>query len=166
MLNVALMNPEIPPNTGNIGRLTLGTGTNLRIVGEPSFDLENDRALKRAGLDYWEDVEPTLHANWDDYKRDVGGDYYLATKYAERSYREVRYREGDSLLFGGETRGAPAEVVEDPDVTPVCLPMNDRIRSYNVCNAVAVVLFEALAQIRSDEQRTPYSKTDRDRTPR
>lgn len=166
MLNVTLLNPEIPPNTGNIGRLTLGTGTNLHIVGNPSFDLETDQALKRAGLDYWEDVDLTLHPDWSTYRSDVDGDYYLATKYAERSYRDVDYSEGDSLLFGGETKGAPEEVVEDRAVTPICLPMNDRIRSYNICNAAAVVLFEALAQLPSSPEKTPYSASERDRTPR
>jgi len=160
LLNVVLVNPEIPPNTGNIGRLTLGTRTKLHIVGEPNFDLENDKALKRAGLDYWEDVKFRTHADWSEYKSDRDGQLILATKFADRSYDEVSYRPNDSLIFGGETHGVPRNVAEDPDVVPVCLPMTDNIRSYNVCNTVAVLLFEALRQMEESLSRTPFSSLD------
>lgn len=164
MLNVVLVNPEIPPNTGNIGRLTLGTGTRLHIVGEPNFDLDNDRALKRAGLDYWDDVDLTTHSGWTDYKTDRDGQFVLATKFADRTYDEISYEPNDSLIFGGETRGVPSTLAEDSDVVPVCLPMNDRIRSYNVCNTVTVLLFEALRQMDCPLDRTPFSPLDQTHT--
>lgn len=164
MVNVVLVNPEIPPNTGNIGRLTLGTGTNLHIVGEANFDLQNDRALKRAGLDYWEDVDLKTHEDWSDYTSDRAGQFILATKFADRSYDEVSYERNVSLIFGGETQGVPSSVSDDPEVEPVCLPMTDDIRSYNVCNTVAVLLFEALRQIEDSDKRTPFSSLDQTHT--
>lgn len=165
MLNVVLINPEIPPNTGNIGRLTLGTGTNLKIVGEPNFDLDSDKALRRAGLDYWDDVDVDTYPDWLSYKSTHSGKYILATKFAERSYEEVDYHLGDSLLFGGETGGVPRNLANDPTVTPVCLPMTESIRAYNVCNVAAVILFEAIRQVKPDElSLTPFSETDETHT--
>ncbi len=157
MLNVVLVNPEIPPNTGNIGRLTLGVGAKLHIIGKPSFDLDDDRDLKRAGLDYWEDVDLSTHDSWCKYKSDRDGQFIVATKFASCSYDEVKYKPDDSLIFGGETQGIPQSIAEEPEVIPVCLPMTENIRSYNVCNTVSVLLFEALRQNDIDPDRTPYS---------
>ncbi len=162
MLNVVLLNPEIPPNTGNIGRLTLGTNSRLIIVGQPGFDLSSDAAVKRAGLDYWDDVDVVLYDNWQDYKKDTTGPRFLVTKFAARRYDQADYQPGSHIIMGGENKGAPEEVHEDPDVTRVCLPMSGKIRSFNVCNATAVVLFEALRHISPPWfQQTPYSDSDR-----
>lgn len=158
MFDVTLVNPEIPPNTGNIGRLTLGAKSGLRIVGDPAFDLSDDAALKRAGLDYWEDVDLTRHESWANYKTETTGRYHLITKFAGAPYHRADFQPGDQLIFGGENHGVPDTVHEDPDVTAWCLPMSDRIRAFNVCNAVAVVLFEALRQNRPDWfSETPFS---------
>ncbi len=158
MMNVVLLNPEIPPNTGNIGRLTLGTNSRLIIVGQPAFDLSNDAAVKRAGLDYWADVEVELYDSWEEYKGATSGPRFLATKFAPTRYDRAGYQPGSHIIMGGENKGAPAEVHEDPEVTRVCLPMSGKIRSFNVCNATAVILFEALRQVSPDWfEETPYS---------
>lgn len=158
MFDVVLVNPEIPPNTGNIGRLTLGMDSNLTIVGNPEFDLTRDAALKRAGLDYWEKVDYDRYNSWDNYRTENSGSYYLVTKFSETPYHEVEFEPGDQLIFGGENHGAPAVVHEDPEVTRICIPMVDAIRSFNVCNAVAIVLSEALRQNQPDWfESTEYS---------
>lgn len=158
MITVVLLNPEIPPNTGNIGRLTLGTNSRLIIVGKPEFDLSNNAALKRAGLDYWEKVDYTLYESWNEYKTATAANRVLVTKFASQPYSEINYKQNTHIIMGGENSGAPEEVHEDPDVQNVCLPMSDEIRSYNVCNATAVVLFEALRQLSPPWFRqTPYS---------
>ncbi len=164
MFNVTLIRPEIPPNTGNIGRLTLGTGTDLTVVGDPNFDLRNDRMARRAGLDYWEEVDVNWIPDWDRYKSKTENRYFLATKFAETPYHHVGYQPGDNLVFGGETRGVSKKIVNDPDVNPICLPMNESVRSYNVCNAVAVIVFEALRQNHQGPERTPYSNLEEDCT--
>lgn len=159
MLTVVLVNPEIPPNTGNIGRLTLGTGTRLWIVGEPGFDLDENTAAKRAGLDYWGRVEWRRFPGWRHYRREPASQRILVTKFADRPYHEVNYRSGAHLVFGGETKGVTEEVRNDPALEPVCLPMKNQIRAYNLANSVAVVLFEALRQIGpGDFRSTPYGE--------
>ncbi len=158
MLTVVLVNPEIPPNTGNIGRLTLGTGCRLWIVGKPGFDLDENTAAKRAGLDYWEQVDWEQFSGWEEYRKPAASQRVLVTKYARRPYHSINYRRGAHLVFGGETQGVPDKVRDDPGLKPVCLPMKRRIRSYNLANSVAVVLFEALRQIHpGDFRQTPYS---------
>ncbi len=160
MLSVVLFKPEIPPNTGNIGRLTLGTNSRLIIVGEPSFDLSQDAAVKRAGLDYWQKVDLKQYPDWKTYKNNTTGKRFLVTKFAETPYYRADFAENSHLIFGGETRGVSEKIHRDPEVTPVCLPMSGEIRSFNVCNTVAVVLFEALRQLNPDWfSGTPYRKT-------
>jgi len=129
-------------------------------VGSPSFDLEQDSKLKRAGLDYWDDVDLTHSPDWETYKNHTEPEYFLATKFADRPYDTVNYSPGDSLIFGGESRGIPKKITQDPSTTAICLPMTDDVRSFNVCNVTAVVLFEALRQNRNAFSDTPYSQLD------
>ena len=147
MLRVALVEPEIPPNTGNVARLCAATRTPLHIVGVAGFRLD-DRAVRRAGLDYWPEVELRRH-------RDLPALYeslpaarflYLTTK-AERPYYEWEFAEGDCLVFGRETRGLPEELLRAnwPDCVTIPMP-NPKVRSLNLATAVAVVLYEALRQ--------------------
>lgn len=165
MFNVVLYEPEIPPNTGNIGRLTLGTDAKLFIVGEPTFDLKNHSKLKRAGLDYWEDVKLNTSQSWSKFKDTTEPEYYLVTKFADKPYFEANFEAGDNLIFGGENKGVPENVAEDPDVNPICLPMSNKIRSYNVCNSVAVVLFEAIKQTSGNQfSSTEFSELDQSYT--
>jgi len=147
MINVALVEPEIPPNTGNIARLCAATRTPLHIVGVAGFRLD-DRAVRRAGLDYWPEVLLARH-------RDLAALYatlpasrfvYLTTK-ARRSYTDWRYINGDCLIFGRETRGLPEEVLRANASNCITIPMpNPNVRSLNLATSVAIVLYEALRQ--------------------
>ncbi|MFB6347022.1 MAG: tRNA (cytidine(34)-2'-O)-methyltransferase [bacterium] len=158
MFDVVLINPEIPPNTGNIGRLTLGSRCGLTVVGEPSFDLSDDAAVNRAGLDYWDQVNLNRFENWPEYKTSTSGSYHLISKFARTPYHRANFEPGDQIIFGGETKGAPQQVHDDPLVQSHCIPMSDAIRAFNVCNAAAVVLFEALRQNDPDWfSETPFS---------
>jgi len=147
-LHVVLVHPEIPPNTGSIARLCAGTDTVLHLVEPLGFSLE-DRYLKRAGLDYWPHVQLVVHPNLDDLLAahpDLRGFY--ATKAAPRLYTEVRYRRGDFLFFGRETRGLPEELLAAHPEQTIRLPQNDKIRSQNIANAVSAILYEAIRQLR------------------
>ncbi len=146
MPTVVLINPEIPTNTGNIGRLTLGCGAGLTVVGEPSFDLSDDAALRRAGLDYWPRVELSRYTCWEDYLNGTEGDRVAVTTRASKPYHRHEYDPDGHLIFGGETKGVPERVIRHDSVEPVRLPMRDTVRSYNLANAVAAVLFESLRQ--------------------
>lgn len=152
MLNVVLYQPEIPPNTGNVIRLCANTGTRLHLVGPLGFELDDAR-LKRAGLDYHEYAAVSTYADWPSYlEQNPGSDgqrrrLWAFSRKAEVGYCQVRYRAGDSLLFGPETRGLPAELLEELGRDRVLrLPMVANSRSLNLSNAVAVAVYEALRQ--------------------
>ena len=148
MLSVALVEPEIPPNTGNIGRLCAATNVPLHIVGVTGFRMD-DRALRRAGLDYWPEVRLTRH-------KDLAALYeslpqarfvYLTTK-ADRIYTEWKFEPDDCLVFGRETRGLPEDLLHANWGNCLKIPMeNPRIRSLNLATAVGIVLFEARRQL-------------------
>ncbi|MDI1240564.1 MAG: tRNA (cytidine(34)-2'-O)-methyltransferase [bacterium] len=148
MFNIVLVEPEIPPNTGNIARLCAATNTHLHIVGVTGFRMD-DRTLKRAGLDYWDEV--TLHRHIDldaiysAYPRSRF--VYLTTKSA-RPYTDWNFQDGDFLVFGPETRGLPAEVLAANDRSSLTIPMtNSNVRSLNLATSVGIVLFEAIRQV-------------------
>jgi tRNA (cytidine/uridine-2'-O-)-methyltransferase len=148
MLHVALYEPEIPPNTGNIARLCAATNTALHIVGVTGFRMD-DRTLKRSGLDYWQFVRLYRHL-------DIGSLYealpssrffYLTTK-ADRVYTDVCFASGDCLVFGPETRGLPPEILESSPSNCLKIPMpNKNVRSLNLATSVGIVLYEALRQL-------------------
>ena len=146
MFNVVLVEPEIPPNTGNIGRLCLATRSTLHLVGPLGFSTD-DRTLKRAGLDYWTEVKlqswDSLGALQAAQKLDARF-FYLTTK-AERPYHAVRFRAGDFLVFGRETKGLPESLLEANREQLLTIPMHGT-RSLNLATAVAIVLFEAVRQ--------------------
>ncbi len=148
MLHVALWEPEIPPNTGNVARLCAATGAELHLIGRLGFHLD-DRSLKRAGLDYWPAVR--LHRHVDQAAFEAarsGGTIWCVEAPAPRLYTQVRYAPGDCLLFGGESRGLPASVLERHAGHVVAIPMpGDAVRSLNLANAVGIVLYEALRQL-------------------
>ena len=147
MISIALVEPEIPQNTGNIARLCAATNTSLHIVGVPGFRLD-DRAVRRAGLDYWPEVALTRH-------RDVAALYhamtdarfiYLTTQ-AELPYFQWRFETRDCLVFGRETKGLPEDVLRGNRDRCLTIPMlNSKVRSLNLANTVAIVLYEALKQ--------------------
>lgn len=147
VFHVVLYQPEIPPNTGNIIRLCANTGAELHLIHPLGFDL-NDRDLRRAGLDYAEYSRLREHASLAEFRREVQPSRLLAASTrGTRSYAEVRYRPGDALLFGPETRGLPASVLADlPAEDILRIPMQAVSRSLNLSNAVAVILYEALRQ--------------------
>jgi tRNA (cytidine/uridine-2'-O-)-methyltransferase len=147
MIRVALVEPEIPPNTGNIARLCAATRVPLHIVGVAGFRLD-DRAVRRAGLDYWPEVE--LHRHHDlpalEAALPVARFVYLSTK-AEKSYTDWQFAIDDCLVFGRETRGLPEELLHANRERALRIPMlNTRVRSLNLATSVAIVLYEALRQ--------------------
>ena len=147
MFNVVLVEPEIPPNTGNVGRLCLATKSTLHLVKPLGFSLE-DRELKRAGLDYWQDVDLKVWDSLDALRQthDSAGFFFVTTK-SKRSYWEVPFQPGDFLVFGRETKGLPESVLAANQDRSVTIPM-DGTRSLNLATAVAIVLFEAVRQQR------------------
>ncbi len=148
MVEVALIAPEIPPNTGNVIRLAANAGARLHLVGPLGFSME-DRLLKRAGLDYHELANVTLHPGWAAFAATVRGRRLFActTRGAVSAY-DVRYAADDVLVFGAETRGLPGEILSGfPEDRRIRLPMRPGNRSLNLSNAVAVVVYEAWRQL-------------------
>jgi tRNA (cytidine/uridine-2'-O-)-methyltransferase len=148
MLNVVLYQPEIPPNTGNVMRLCANTGVRLHLVGPLGFDLD-DRKLRRAGLDYRDLAVTTRYADWDEWLATNGwpGTWAFSTR-GRTTPAAVRFRAGDSLLFGPESRGLPAELLERAGADRTLrLPMRPDSRSMNLSNCVAVAVYEALRQL-------------------
>jgi tRNA (cytidine/uridine-2'-O-)-methyltransferase len=151
-MHVVLVAPEIPPNTGNVARLCVGTGSALHLVRPLGFSLD-DRHLRRAGLDYWRHLDLTVH---DDFEAVLaaraarGGALHLASSRARRVYTDVRYGPDDWLVFGAETAGLPADLLARFPEAGVRIPMWGPSRCLNLSNAVAVVVFEALRQARPE----------------
>lgn len=148
MFNVVLIEPEIPPNTGNIGRLCLATGSTLHLVKPLGFSTD-DRELKRAGLDYWKEVDVRL---WDSFEglqlaHGPGARSFFLTTKSERAYYDVRFQSGDFLVFGRETKGLPEVLLAANRKQLLTIPMRGT-RSLNLATAVAIVLFEAMRQQR------------------
>ena len=145
--NIVLVEPEIPPNTGNIARLCAATGSRLHLVGRLGFSTD-DRYLKRAGLDYWEHVDLTY---WDSLEelqaRFPEGRYFYLTTKASRSYLQAAFRSGDFIVFGKETKGLPEELIAANPDTAITIPMPaGAVRSLNLSTSAGIVLYEALRQ--------------------
>jgi tRNA (cytidine/uridine-2'-O-)-methyltransferase len=157
MLQVALWEPEIPPNTGNVARLCAATGTRLHLIGRLGFRLD-DKALKRAGVDYWPHVDVVRHVTFAEFEASfasppttVGGlssRVWCVETPSPIPYTRAAFRDGDCLLFGAESKGLPAAVREKYAATTVGIPMpGGKVRSLNLATAVGVVLYEALRQL-------------------
>ena len=147
MFHVVLVEPEIPPNTGNIGRLCVAAGATLHLIHPLGFQI-NDRELKRAGLDYWPHLKLLEWENWDVFAAALPVSvrcFFLTTKSA-RSYVTVPFLPGDYLVFGRETRGLPASLLADHASSALTIPMAPEARSLNLATAVGIVLYEALRQ--------------------
>lgn len=147
IFNIVLVEPEIPPNTGNIARLSAATAANLHLVGKLGFSIE-DRYLKRAGLDYWDKVSLKLWYSLEQLQaaHPERRFWYLSTKADKSCYEAGLYQSGDFLVFGRETAGLPEELLAAHQEQCLTIPMPGRVRSLNLSNAVAVVLYEALRQ--------------------
>lgn len=141
------MEPEIPPNTGNIARTCAATGTTLHLVEPLGFSLA-DRYLKRAGVDYWHLVDVQVHADWTDALRSLAhaGAFHFFTSHGGVLYSEVRYGLNDVLVFGRESTGLPANILEAQRDAWRIIPMKPGVRSLNLSNAVAIAVYEALRQ--------------------
>jgi tRNA (cytidine/uridine-2'-O-)-methyltransferase len=148
MLQVALYEPEIPPNTGNIMRLCAAAGARLHLIGRLGFHLDN-RSLRRAGLDYLDAVEYQRHVTLADFETAIApARLFCFSARAQRLYTSVAYSESDCLLFGGESNGLPESVLERHAENALLIPMpGSQVRSLNLATAVGIVLYEALRQI-------------------
>src|SRR5256885_8281158 len=150
MINVALVEPEIPQNTGNIARLCAATRTPLHIVGVTGFRMD-DRAVRRAGLDYWDEVSLVRHRDLDELRaaQPEARLLYFSTK-GERALWDYKFATGDCLVFGPETRGLPETLLKENWERCLTIPMiNRNVRSLNLANAVSIALYEALRQLRA-----------------
>ncbi|MEK0447412.1 MAG: hypothetical protein RLZZ399_2733 [Verrucomicrobiota bacterium] len=150
MLNVVLVEPEIPPNTGNIGRLCLATESVLHLVEPLGFSLD-DRMLKRAGLDYWQWVRVCRWPSWEAFveaQPATARMFFLTTK-AERPYWDHVFEEGDFLVFGRETRGLPESLLSGNRARCLTIPMAEKTRSLNLATSVGIVLYEGVRQLRA-----------------
>ncbi|MCQ2530039.1 MAG: tRNA (cytidine(34)-2'-O)-methyltransferase [Lachnospiraceae bacterium] len=165
MFNIVLLEPEIPANTGNIGRTCLCTGSKLHLI-EPMGFIINDKNLKRAGMDYWKDLDVTIYDSWRDFieknkdKVDIFGSgqplkgeeesgkakLWMATTKAKVTHDQAPFKDGDYIMFGKESAGIPEKILMDNKDTCIRIPMAKEQRSLNLSNSVAVVLYEALRQ--------------------
>ena len=148
--NVVLVEPQIPPNTGNVGRLTIATKSRLHLVEPLAFDI-SEKAVRRAGLDYWKHVDLTIHKSWSEFRSSLPAEarLWFFTKFAEKSLYEADFRDGDWLIFGRETTGLSENIHEGEDKSHflrIPMPGNDIVRSLNLAGAVHIALYEAMRQ--------------------
>ena len=145
-LNIILHEPEIPANTGNIGRTCVATGTRLHLIEPLGFSL-SEKAIKRAGMDYWKDLDVTTYVNWEDFcQKNPDAKIYYATTKGRHVYSDAKYEPDCYIMFGKESAGIPEEILVDNEDTCIRIPMIGDIRSLNLSNSVAIVLYEALRQ--------------------
>ena len=158
MFHVVLVEPEIPPNTGNVGRLCLATGAHLHLIGPLGFSLD-DRALRRAGLDYWREVRVTLWASFAALRAAQSAEarYFFLTTKSRRPYWNAEFRDGDFLVFGRETKGLPEALLAENEECAFTIPMLEKTRSLNLATAVGIVLYEAVRQTGGMEDPTKPS---------
>ncbi len=148
-IHIVFVEPEIPPNTGNIARSCAATGSVLHLIEPLGFSID-DKSVRRAGLDYWKFVHLEVHKSLEDFLEKYGDrNMYLATTKGDKLYSEVAYKDGDMLLFGKETAGLPKDFIEKNKNKTVRIPMSQdtRLRSLNLSNSANIILFEALRQL-------------------
>ncbi len=156
-MNIVLHQPEIPANTGNIGRTCVAAGAKLHLIEPLGFRL-TEKSLKRAGMDYWEHLDVTRYINFAQFReRHPGAKIWMATTKAERIYTDASFSEDDFIMFGKESAGIPEEILVDYRETCIRIPMKGEIRSLNLANSVAVILYEALRQTQFAHMQTAGS---------
>lgn len=153
MLSIVLVDPQIPPNTGNVARLCTCTNSNMYLIGNLGFFL-SDKHLKRAGLDYWDELNWKYYETLEDLEKELGNKtfYYVSTK-GSKLYTEVEYTENDVLVFGSETKGLPEGLLATNADTTIRIPMVNDKRSLNLSNSVSIVLYEAIRQTQVFEDK-------------
>lgn len=145
-MNIVLLEPEIPANTGNIGRTCVATGTTLHLIKPLGFDI-SDKAVRRAGMDYWKDLDLHVYENYGEFLEKNGyPKVYMATTKGQKVYTDVEYEPDCFIMFGKESAGIPEEILMENKDTCIRIPMIGEIRSLNLGNSVAIVLYEALRQ--------------------
>lgn len=149
-MNIVLHQPEIPANTGNIGRTCVATGSTLHLIEPLGFRLTG-KELRRAGMDYWEHLDVRRYMNFEEFleknfKDNPNAKLWMATTKAKQTYSEVKYGADDYIMFGKESAGIPEEILVDYEDTCIRIPMLDKVRSLNLSNSVSIVLYEALRQ--------------------
>ena len=145
-MNIVLHQPEIPANTGNIGRTCVATDTKLHLIEPLGFRL-NEKEIKRAGMDYWEHLDVTRYVNFEEFiEKNPNAKIWMATTKAKHVYTDVSYGPDDFIMFGKESAGIPEEILVEHEETCIRIPMLEKIRSLNLSNSVAIVLYEALRQ--------------------
>ncbi len=152
-LNIVLFEPEIPANTGNIGRTCVATGTKLHLIEPLGFRLD-EKSVKRAGMDYWQHLDVTTYVNYEEFlEKNPNAKIYMATTKAKKTYCEVNYEPDCFIMFGKESGGIPEEILVDNEDNCIRIPMLDEIRSLNLSNSAAIVLYEALRQNNFDHMQ-------------
>ena len=152
-LNIVLFEPEIPANTGNIGRTCVATGTRLHLIEPLGFRL-NEKEIRRAGMDYWKDLDVTRYVNYQDFlDKNPGAKIYMATTKGKHVYTDVSYEPDCYIMFGKESAGIPEEILVEHPEECVRIPMIGETRSLNLSNSVAIVLYEALRQNQFDHMK-------------
>jgi len=145
--HIILYQPEIPANTGNIGRICVGTNSMMHII-KPMRFLLTDKLVKRAGLDYWNKLEIRIYDNWEEFQKEfpINKIYYCTTK-TDKKFTDVKFKKGDAFVFGPESRGIPEDILNKYKNQNITIPMTKEIRSINLSNSVAIVVYEAWRQI-------------------
>ena len=145
-MNIVLYEPEIPANTGNSGRTCVATGTRLNLIEPLGFRL-GEKDLKRAGMDYWKDLDVSTYVDYEDFlEKNPGAKIYMATTKGPNLYTEAHFESDCYIMFGKESAGIPEEILHENKENAIRIPMNTGIRSLNLSNSVAIVLYEALRQ--------------------
>lgn len=144
--NIVLLEPEIPHNTGAIGRTCVATNTKLHLIKPLGFDI-NDKAVKRSGLDYWDDLQLYVYENFQDFlDKNPNANIFMATTKAEKNYSQVQYKDNDFIMFGKESKGIPEEILIQYKETCIRVPMVENHRSLNLANTASIIIYEALRQ--------------------
>lgn len=147
MINVVLLEPEMPANTGNIGRTCVATGARLHLIEPMGFSI-SDKMVKRAGLDYWDKLDVTTYINFEDFlEKNPNAKIYMATTKSKQTYTDVSYEEDCYIMFGKESAGIPEEILLENKENCIRIPMLPHIRSLNLSNSVSIVVYEALRQL-------------------
>lgn len=152
-MHIVLHQPEIPGNTGNIGRTCVATGTSLHLIEPLGFRLD-EKAIRRAGMDYWQHLDVNRYINFEEFQeKNPGAKIWMATTKAKRAYTEVSFGPDDYIMFGRESAGIPEEILVEHEESCIRIPMLPAIRSLNLSNSVAVILYEALRQNGFDDMQ-------------